>query len=381
MSLRGCFTTQSARHRLCPSPRKHVERGVVVSIENQSAVRAMVGALRQRLSRGRFAPTAAAYLARSTRIHKDDFLPGAFCLEREGVCELTPRCVMDTSSHARAGESVDVQVLNGDKVIFGQQLACSLEREVFAGVGNGAVPSGQRAAPLPAIATAPLHLGKAALRSFDDVLAGPQVARVGNLATVCERSEVGEAEVDAGLLARERKEFLRHVLTREGDEPVAAPVALERHGFDGALNRPGQEQFSTTNASEREPASFHLESAALGPITHRVKTTRRTEARESDNAGGSHSTKESLTACVQVLKDFLACPPIDGAEIIADAPDFRELVDLVVEGNRDARTSIPGDSFLKRGIVQLAQKVELLLGVSGNGWRQFSLEAKGFSHA
>lgn len=85
MSLRGCLTAQSARHRLYLSPCdvQHVDSGIVVSVENQSAVRASVRAFRQRLSLGRLAPTSAANLRRSTRVHEYNLLSGAFCLESD----------------------------------------------------------------------------------------------------------------------------------------------------------------------------------------------------------------------------------------------------------------------------------------------------------
>src|SRR5690606_28159393 len=72
------------------------------------------------------------------------------------------------------------------------------------------------------------------------------------------RQEGREAEVYAHVRTGVRQRTGGDVLAREGDEPVTAPVALERDGLHAPLDRSGQEQLHAADAAQREVPPVEL---------------------------------------------------------------------------------------------------------------------------
>lgn len=378
VSLRGCLTAQSARHRPCPGlpESEDVSGRINVAVENQPTLGTYMHADGEGLSD--LAPAPAARLTGSTRVYKHDTLASFFRFESECVCELTPCRIVDRFSQPRAAESVDVQVFNGNEIVLSHQGDGDFECKVFACIGHAAVFFGECAAPLPPIRPAALHLGKPALRSLESALAVSQIARVVDNAAITERGEREQAQVQPDLFAGIVARAGRYTVAGEANEPVATPIAAKCNRLYRALNFAGQEQSARADAIEREFSTDQF--PPKSPVAHGVEAGAATESREAQRAPGPDAPKESPKPSIEVFEGFFTRRPVECPPLRVARADVRQLIYLVVERNGNATTLPSLDAFFESCIVQLTEHFKLALGITKRGRGEFYLEAKGLSH-
>src|SRR5690606_31080096 len=133
-------------------------------------------------------------------------------------------------------EPADVQVFNGDGVVAPDELQRGLEVEVASRAADSAVLGRQDARGLPPTRTAALATRYAPIGTAQARLGRAEVARVLDRLPVRRGEEGREPEVHAHRRAGVGQRTGRYALAREGDEPVTAPVALERDGLHAALD-------------------------------------------------------------------------------------------------------------------------------------------------
>lgn len=354
--LRRCFTSQSARRSLCLS--EDIARCVHVSVEREAAV-ATVNPGCQGLSD--LATAAGACLTGSASIHGNDRLPSFFRFERQDANKCAPARVVNGLCHSSAGETTDVQVFDCNEIVFAHQLERCLEKEVTPAIRHTAVLAGDDDA-LPISATAAtLAFGKFPHRSREIRFRVPSIAWILNLQAIGKRCEAEQADIDADALAGSGQGAGGNVVAGKGNPPVTDSISAERNGLDATFNGAREEQFACTHASERQTTATKLVAPTLGSIAHRVEAGPTAESREAP------ASKEDPERCIKVLQRLLAHRAVERADILADAPYLRQLIDLVVKGHRHTRTLPRFNAMFKRRVIEFAQKVELILGVTLGG--------------
>lgn len=379
LGLRRRLTDRSARQRLCPSPRQNIASCVVVPVENQSAILATMDAYRERLSLGRFASAAGAYLRRSATVHDTDSPSSFFRFEGKDVEKLRPSGIVHALGENRAGKATDVQIFNGYVIVPAHQVERRLEVEVSPGVLNPSMMAGQRADHLPTTIPAPRSLRDASFRPLQSDYRPDEWARVGDMLAVAGSQEGFQPEVYACFHSAIWQEAVPLSFAGERHEPVAAPVPAQGDGFDGPFDWAGQVQLAASYPVQ--PQAPTIQTPSRLAVGHAIEPLSALETRVARSLPRLHATKESLKRQVEALQVHLHHLSVYRSVGRAFLLQAGHALPLTEVSDPDSRVFPRLPAFLQRVVVNGAQGVELLLRVGRSGWGELCLVTEGLTHA
>src|SRR5262249_7367437 len=184
---------------------QHIPRGVEVAAQHQTASGAAMFPLSQGLGHKHTAVRAA--LRGADWVYRDQRPTGAYCLVGQDRDELAPASVLDGLRQHRAGQSLDVQVFDGDQRVAFDQGAGSRVVEaapLFGEVQVNAAELGSCVLPPPRTL---LAAGQLALSESQAAFSRAEVARAGDLTAVAQDRKGGESHVDADGCIRRGQRF------------------------------------------------------------------------------------------------------------------------------------------------------------------------------
>jgi hypothetical protein len=351
---------------------QNVEGGVVIPIQHQPAFRAFVGAYGKRLQLA-LTPTPAAYLTRSTRVHGDHNAPSTFSLGVEDCDELTPPGVVNAFSHLRLGESLDVQIFNGNQIVLPHQPECGLEMEVAPCSLDLSMFAGENTNHLPASIASPPSLTDSPLCALQHDFGNSKVSRVRDSRSVAERGELRESNVNADGFTGSEKRLHRNIVTTDRNPPIAAPVPSKRDRFYPAFNRAREEKTNCSDTAKRYAPSIDLE-AALPEVGDAIVATSRFEARVPTTP--EESRKRTINASDHIAKRM----GWNNGNVCAVTSNLRQLSCLI-----ETTDALPAHAprftpFLQCRVVKLTTQGQLRFSISRNRRREFRLVFERLTH-
>jgi len=217
---------------------ENVPRGVLVSVQGQSAIRACVPALGQRLVHDDATP--AAFLGCPARIHGHDFRAGSFGLAAENVHEVGPAGIGDRTSERVILEHVGhAQAFHSDQAVQPDEKQSGLVVVLVPQVANAGVQNADSVRCLSAVAAATILARDRTLQPAKLGKLGLLVSRVLDAVAVAGREESFQPHVDAYGGQRARRHGNVAKIAGQDHEPLVG-LALEGdrldRAFDGAVD-------------------------------------------------------------------------------------------------------------------------------------------------
>jgi hypothetical protein len=273
------------------------------------------------------------------------------------VKELRPSGVINGLRQPTGGEPFDVQILNGDCAVVGDEPMGNLVVEVGSLVADVGVRLSQEEYGLTPSVGALRATGHLARCPAELGLGLPIPTRIFNLRPVRERGERREADINADAFSAGRK---RLGFTLNGKERVPLPtLSFDVKFFNLPLKRPVQLDFDV--ADFRDADVPLRQGVADLPKRDGVVPTEGAKARVARLVAPLHTTEESFERAVNSFQDVKQYDRINLRKIGAQILDFGELVRLVEVRDGDT-VQLPCVAPLLEGrVVKLTAKGQGLL--------------------
>ena len=215
---------------------KYVYSGVVVSIENETAVRTIVNTDGQVLW-DNF--TASRTILRSSpRINSRRQPTSVLSFIGREVYELTPCSIGNTLVYAApiaVLHILDIQVLKGDDLILINQSPAQLVSKIVAATGNAMMNMLDNSLAFAIFRRAFLAFTQTALGFRKRLFILAEKARIGNVLSARQRSKMTQAHINTDHLVAGRQQ-LRFNNTREAGVPVTQDITPDSQRFDLAFD-------------------------------------------------------------------------------------------------------------------------------------------------
>ena len=320
----------------------------MVPTRRQSAHRARVPAILQSL---RYTRSACAGLRRAFGVDLHQFTPSVRSFVREVVQELRPACIVNGLRQHSRGETLHVQIFDGDHAVLVHQSA----RQLVLKVGALVAHVNMRALEQPHGLTSP---GAAFLPPRHLALTAPQVGfgvpvvpGILDLRAIREHRKTVQPDIDSDFVCAhwKRRDIALHA---EAHEP-AARFPLDGRCLDPTFDRPVQFDLDVTRTMQTD-APVIEETASAWMLRERdaVIATGGTVARESRLFFSTfHPAKESLEPLIDTAQDILCALRIHQRQTPVRTHG-RQLLVLVVVADRFAANLPCAYALLKSGIVK-----------------------------
>lgn len=176
-----------------------------------------------------------------------------------------------------------------------------------------------------------------------------------------------------------RKFLNGNIIAGESNKPLTCGCSTNSHGFNIALNRPGQKQFESTDI-------FNIEASTLKTPARLFKGKRIVSIFRLESWKSSFTVTffkaliESLKSFIQSLKNILEALRTNGLEFRKGLFKFRQLRHLLIKGDRFTMLFVDADSLFKGEIVEGSTYLKPLIAISLCGLVYLCLIKIGFSH-
>src|SRR5437016_11129826 len=300
-----------------------------------------------------------AHLAGSTRIHLHQLSPGARSLVPWFGKERVPSGVVDRAGQYPARKSFDVQVFHPDQPVAFHQPTAEIMMKGGTLVSDFTVRLGHQYGGLAAPLAAALATGKPALGAAQVCQPALAVSRIVDLLAIRKCDKAIQSDIHADLFGRLRH---RHTVPLDGKTHVPmVHVPLDRNGLDRTLHRPVQLHFDATSALDTQlPVIEQSAAIAVGWKGATVVPPERTEAREARLLAAPYASEKRLEGFIQPVEHILAAGEVGQSEQ-PFFPHRLQLLGLLVVVHALAANFPSVAPFLKRGVVEVASLVELVL--------------------
>src|SRR5438874_4883305 len=218
---------------------------------------------------------------------------------------------------------------------------------------------GHQCGGLAAAVAAALATGKPALGAAQVCQPALEVSRIVDLLAIRKCDKAIQSDIHADLFGRLRQ---RHTVPLDGKTHVpVVHVPLDRNGLDRTLHRPVQLHFDATSALDTQlPVIEQSAAIAVGWKGATVVPPERTEAREARLLAAPYASEKRLEGFIQPAEHILAAGEVGQSEQ-PFFPHRLQLLGLLVVVHALAANFPSVAPFLKRGVVELASLVELVL--------------------
>lgn len=236
----------------------------------------------------------------------------------------------------------DPQVLDDYEVEILDEGACDLVVEVPSGVGDLAIPGGNRLTGTPTVGRTTPLAGRGSLgclQAFGSLGCPAGVVEVDSLGGDHKRSD---ADVDAGYATGLWKGLHRHFVAGQDEVPLP-PASLHGDRFHGSLNGSVDGGSHVTDPLEIDPRYLGLPLAPvpIGRPLHRVEAVGSLETGISGSLSDLDSSEEGGKGLVETAESGLLGGERPLSDVGADTPYLFQLGGLSVIGDADS-THLPG---------------------------------------
>jgi len=290
------------------------------------------------------------------RITDTSIQPG---LSRSPIRQEPPRGIRICHGFCAAQHIADIQILDGNEVIYLHQRPRSLVVEVATLVGDLTMPShDSRPGPVTIFGTALLSR-KSLLRDGESRRAGARPAGIVHMLTLRGSHENRDPHVDSHWVSGGGQRVRRDLVTRQDQIPVPALAAdLDRLHRTGDCAVRGDLHMSDT--FQIDPRGVRM---PPGPVTvfrplHIEEPVRALESWIAGLRIGFDTTEESVERPVQPTQRCLLTGERPHLEIRADRPNAFELRALGPIGDASVAVPPPVPAFLQCRIVQLPMRIK-----------------------
>jgi hypothetical protein len=212
--------------------------------------------------------------------------------------------------------------------------------------------AGQQMDRLPTAMAALLATRDAPLGALEVALGHAEDAGVLDGLPVGQRRERLQAEIDAGLPARERQGLAGHLGARERDIP-AVRFPADRDRFGGPLDGTRPAHRDAPDRGEHQEAVVESGTVAKCLVGEAVETNMPLETRETCLLAALHPAEERLVGPLEPREHVLQDVAVDGGVIRERGPDVLQLGFLLVARERDVAALPGGDALLEGDGVEL----------------------------
>ncbi len=335
---------------------RNVAGGIYVSVENQSAVRATVGAHVQILLNR--APTLTAILTGSPWINFYDFNTGASSLVFKDADELVP-----TSIGNRSGKPVvphhplDVEALHSDLAIATDQNVCGLVRVVASLIRNACVNALQLSHGLPPVFTPDLLAAHGTTGDPQCGNARLQESGVWNLKTIRSSKKVCESNVNSrcGIAVGQRRN--RRLFGCNSEVPLSG-FEFQCQCFNGAHDFTVQTNPDNPHVLHPEPIASQSDAVAMVRKRDGVELIASLEARITRCAALFHSAKEVLKRLVKSSHRGFGTLTVEALQPWVGFACHGEYQGLLEESNRFLMDFVSRLALLQTRIVEAAMRLK-----------------------
>lgn len=325
----------------------------MVTISNQTAVRARVNSHRERLAH--FCATRAC-LTRATRVNFHQQTPGAFSLVREHEKKVGPSGIVDALGEHSTRQTFDIEIFNGNQAVLINYLPRLFVMKVAALVANVIVEAGEQQRGFTPTVRSLLSSRNTSLQATELRLRHAKPARVFNRASIAERGKAAEPNVDPDhVCAKCQRRWL--ILDRKQCEPSPC-LAFYGECFDNTL------QWSVgldSNRSDfRESQLVSVQRLADQAECHAVVTTCGLKSWKASFSTAANAAKESVKRVSNSAQGILKRQGVNRLDIRAICSDVLQL-QILIEPRDPFALKLPGvASLLKRCVIQLAAHCKLI---------------------
>jgi len=347
--------------RFVPKPQSEAQNitgSVDISVNDKPAVRARVNTVSKSFRNIRQASASGAYPRSPVGVNPDKLPTSVFYFIGELGKERTPSRIVDRTSKHTTRQSLDIQILNGNKPVVVGNLPAELMLEVRPLVTNVGVSLLEKTDCLSSVDTTLLPSGDFSLASSQLCKPHLQIAGVSHQLPIGKGDKRIKPNINADSLGLRGRAF--NILNNtEAGIPLSS-IALQGKRFNLANDRAVHLEFNDTNALNLEPSVFG-KVAAIVPVRE-GETAKPISGLETGVAcflTYLDSAKESLKCFVYSPKHILTGRVV-GKFKIAHIPYFFKLVSLVVVVATNPLHLPRLPSFLNRSIVKGAGFRELM---------------------
>lgn len=359
-----------------PSP-ENIESSVDVSVSGVSTALTSKLCLGDAVVLG-CVPAGVAALGRVLGVHCDHGPPSVFRFGSQDRQELCPARVEYGSVEAALGGHVharcidgalrrsdhvgDRQFLYGDQIMGRNEPSSGLMMPVTALVADFAMAVSDRPDCRLPIPGAPLLDGKPLLRSGEPVGCVLTVTGVWDLVAVAVGQEAGDSHVDPDDRTRSRQRVSGYLVTGQDEEPTA-PLPLDLHRLDPALDFPVGGDFHVPDALEVDAGVFAvpLAGVAMGGPDNGVEPVGRFEPRVPRGLAGFDPSEECLHGPVEFAEGCLFGSGAPAGNVGSDRSDERQVSGLIFELDPNPCLSPRLPPLLEGSVVQLPMRVEAIV--------------------
>ena len=309
--------------------------------------------------------TASATILRSEagrNFHK--LTPGACCLGFSYQFEGIPSRISYTFSQMMIfQQSGYIQIFKGNSVVSFHQLERFFMMEISALTRNFLMLLCDKAFSFLSIFAFQLLASKIALGFLQLALCFAEQFRVINHLAIGERGKVFDANINSGSLACLGIVW-RTVFINSEDHKPAISLTLDRAGFDRSFNWAREKDFDFTYFGQMKLIAGKIITAfaARLRIGKAVVSIFAFEAREAGFFRAFLNTaKEIIHRSIESLQNVLNNLGIYFLQISACLFNLRQLLGLILVGNRDLGMAVSVASFLQARIIKLATNIQSIV--------------------
>lgn len=219
--------------------------------------------------------TGGTVLACPCGVHFDQLTPGAFSLVRQFLEERTPRCIENLFGKNTFRHSFYVQLFDRNQVVSTNQVGRKFVLEIVSLIKNLLMNLLKLCDRFSSSVRSLYSAGDSTLSDTKSLSGRLVVLPVANFASVRERSERLDTNINAYRLAGCRQWFLRHAIAGDYREPLGT-FTFRPNLFDSSFDGSGQFEFQISDQGQIELVT--AKSVARQVVDYRVKRSRTVEA-------------------------------------------------------------------------------------------------------